>query len=158
MNIEATITLLRNLNISRKHCNEARFAVVAAGATLVTARKLRRTSNGQNYIHLSINNAVISWRSSVYSGKTTIPVRPALAMTVNKSQGQAFKKCGSILPTSLSIRTDNCALQQAELDTAATSSSAYTAQLQLNLIATQEMRCTERLCKYPKKCYHCCVS
>ena len=38
-----------------------------------------------------------------------------------------------------------------------TSSPAYTAQLQLNLIATQEMYCTERLFKYANKCYHCYI-
>ena len=36
--------VVRNHNISRGHCNGARYTVVAACATLITARKLRGTS------------------------------------------------------------------------------------------------------------------
>ena len=39
--------LLRILNISRSHCNGARYTVVVACATLITTRKFRVTSNGE---------------------------------------------------------------------------------------------------------------
>ena len=60
-----------NLNISREHCKEARYiyTVVEACATLITARKLRASPNGEIiYIpQISIQ------RSFVYSKKTVIP-------------------------------------------------------------------------------------
>ena len=99
--ISAQIMPLKSLKVSRDHINGARYTVVAASDTLISARKLGDISNGETIyiprITMQPSDSDLPFTLKIRQ----FPERPALAMTINKSHGQTFKKCGIILTTSV---------------------------------------------------------
>ena len=99
--VGAPVMLMRNLQASKGHVNGARYIVEGITRNLLHLRKATGENRGQMYLLPRINFEVPETSCPIRVLRRQFPVKPAFAMTVNKSQGQTFKKVGIYLPSSL---------------------------------------------------------
>ena len=97
LKIGAPIILLRNLNPRRGLCNGTRLIVIKVSYTLIEAKRTIPVSSGEDDVVLipridmatEINDFLpVSWI------RRQFPIKPAFALTINKSQGQTFSRVG----------------------------------------------------------------
>ncbi|CAG9825819.1 unnamed protein product [Phaedon cochleariae] len=96
------VMLLRNIDITNGLCNGTRLRITSLGDNLVRARILTggvEASRG-NDIFLPRMNLTAAENVTFLPGtvhRNQFPIRVAFAMTINKAQGQTFKKVGICL-------------------------------------------------------------
>ena len=93
---------MQNLNQERGHCKGTRYIVTQASPIIIYATELGFNANDTNAtimipkipIHTKQDDFpfILKWIQR--------PVRIAYVMSMNKSQGQTFIKCGLLLPNS----------------------------------------------------------
>jgi ATP-dependent DNA helicase PIF1 len=91
---DAVIMLLRNYDVRRGLCNGSRLRVLDMGRKLLRCLILTGTSKGQQVLLPRINNIYEGPEVPFEMKRVQFPVRLCFAMTINKSQGQTFKKVG----------------------------------------------------------------
>ena len=98
--IGAPIILLRNLNPRRGLCKGTRLIVLKVSNTLIEAKRTIAVTSEEDDIVLipridiatEINDLLpVSWI------RRQFPIKPAFALTINKSQGQTFSRVGVYL-------------------------------------------------------------
>ena len=94
------IILLRNLNSALGLANGTRLTVTAfpTGGRLIQARVLTGTAAGSEVLIPRIKLNSDTTNMPVEFSRRQFPVRPAFAMTINKSQGQTLQRVGIYLP------------------------------------------------------------
>ena len=103
INKNCVIILMRNLNQKRGHCNGTRYIVTQVPSRIIYATKLVFNANDPNAtimipkipIHANQDDLlfILKW--------IQWPVQIAYVVSMNKSQGQTFNKCGLLLPNSV---------------------------------------------------------
>ncbi|XP_043482109.1 uncharacterized protein LOC122511114 [Leptopilina heterotoma] len=99
LKIGAIVILLRNVNLEKGLCNGTRLRIIKLENYTIYAEIL--TGNYKNEIvilpriTLSPSNEEIPFKMS----RKQFPIRLGFALTINKSQGQSFKKVGLYLPS-----------------------------------------------------------
>lgn len=86
------IILLRNMNASRGMMNGTRLVVEAFRKHSIQARILTGTCKNTSVIIPRIPMAPTDSRNPFKFTRRQLPIRPAWAMTINKAQGQTFKR------------------------------------------------------------------
>lgn len=96
------VMLLRNLHPSEGHCNGTRYVVRAISDHLLDLRTWVTGDSGQRVEQtLLVPRIVLTSPEGDFPfvlRRRQFPVRPAFAMTINKSQGQTLKQVGVLLP------------------------------------------------------------
>jgi len=95
LKVGAPIMLLRNLNAMLGLANGTRLTVQVLGKHVIQAKIATRTHVGRSVLipRISITPSDTDQQPVVFTRKQ-FPVRPAFAMTINKSQGQTFQQVG----------------------------------------------------------------
>lgn len=86
--------LIRNLNRQRKLCNGTKLKILKLNNHNVVARKL---SDNEDVIIPRISLICEDLSLPFKFKRNQLPIIPAFAMTINKSQGQTFEKVGLML-------------------------------------------------------------
>jgi hypothetical protein len=93
------IMLLRNLNTRAGLCNGTRLIVRELKNNVIDANILKEKSLGERVFIPRIDLIPSEDEFPVTVRRRQFPIRPAFAMTINKSQGQTFEKVGIYLPS-----------------------------------------------------------
>lgn len=99
LKIGAPIMLLRNIDHRNGHCNGARYRVLSATDSLITARKINGVDAGRILLIPRFNLQPTDTDLPFTLKRRQFPIRPAFAVSINKSQGQSLKNCGLYLPS-----------------------------------------------------------
>ena len=94
----AIIVLLRNINTSEGLCNGTRLVIRRLSDNLIDAEVLIGKAKGQRVFIPRIDMIPTDSDLPFQLCRHQFPVLPAFALTINKSQGQTFKKVGIYLP------------------------------------------------------------
>ena len=97
----APIMLLRNLDPKNGHCNGTRYILASVTDRLLEARVLGGEHAGSVLLIPRILLTPSDTKLPFKLRRHQFPIRPAFSMTINKSQGQTFKRCGVLLSTSV---------------------------------------------------------
>ena len=92
------VMLLRNLNQTEGLCNGTRMIITLLGKWSVRGDIISGSNLGKN---VTIPRIIMSPNESKWPFKLNrrqLPLAPCFAMTINKSQGQSFKRVGLYLP------------------------------------------------------------
>ena len=89
--------LLRNLNIREGLCNGTRMIVTKMNKYTLEAETIGGRFRGKRVVVPRINLLSNTKKIPFKLARLQIPVMPAFAMTINKSQGQSFDKVGLYL-------------------------------------------------------------
>ena len=102
LKVNAPIMLLRNMSPKNGHCNGTRCIVTAIHGTRLIEAKIISGDHAANRILIPRIPMQPSDNDFPFTLKRRqFPVRPCFCMTVNKSQGQSFKRAGVYLPKPL---------------------------------------------------------
>ena len=93
----AVVMLLRNLNIQKGLCNGTRLIIDRLHDHILQATILTGSCQGQQVLIPRIKLAPSDTNLPFVLQRTQFPVRLSYAMTINKAQGQTFKKVGIYL-------------------------------------------------------------
>jgi hypothetical protein len=93
------IMLVRNLSISRGLCNGTRLLIHHLYQHVIDAEILTGSNAGHRVLVPRIKLAPSDVHLPFTLERVQFPVRPAYSITINKSQGQTFKKVGIYLPS-----------------------------------------------------------
>lgn len=99
LKIGICIILLRNLNLNNGLCNGTRLIVEEMKEYSILAKIITGTQCGTRVIIPRINLSPSTEEIPFQMIRRQFPIRLAHAITINKSQGQSFKKVGVYLPT-----------------------------------------------------------
>ena len=98
--VGSVMMLLRNLNPKKGLCNGTRLLIISMTNRLIRGIVL----SGDHKMRICIIPRVTLYPSNTRYpfkfGRRQFPVRHAYVMTINKSQGQTFKRTGLLLPES----------------------------------------------------------
>jgi len=97
LKVGAIIMLLRNLNTRDGLCNGTRLIVVQLLPHLIQAKVITGSVEGNVVFIPRIDLCPSDTRYPFRLRRRQFPVKPAFAMTINKSQGQTLKKVGICL-------------------------------------------------------------
>jgi hypothetical protein len=94
------IMLIRNKNTSRGQCNGSRLIVQRLGRKLIFARVMTGVHAGEEVMisRVPLTSSDEDRASPVKFTRRQFPIKPAYAMTINKSQGQTLNHVGLYLP------------------------------------------------------------
>jgi len=95
----AIVMLLRNLNVKDGLCNGTRLIVDHMGDRVLQCTIARGQRAGQQVLIPRIELAPTDTTLPFVLRRRQFPLRLAFSMTINKSQGQTFKKVGLLLTT-----------------------------------------------------------
>ncbi|XP_076038438.1 uncharacterized protein LOC143023723 [Oratosquilla oratoria] len=109
------IMFLRNLDQKNRHCNRARFKVLPVSNNLITASKITGIDAERTLLIPRIILQSPDTDLSFTMRRRDFPIRPDFAMSINKSQGQSFSKCGICLPQYLHIASYTWFLAELEI-------------------------------------------
>ncbi len=138
LQIGSPIILMRNLDPSIGACNSSRMTIVHISTYLLTARIMHGAHKGQMVYIPRMN---LTTEEGIYAFVLTrrqFPVRPAFAMTINKSQGQTFDLVGIYLP--------ECVFAHGQLYVALSRVGAFK-KIIIFIENSQKMWCTKRSSK-----------
>jgi hypothetical protein len=93
------IMLLRNLNLNNGLCNGTRLIIEQLQEYTILAKIITGNESGSHVIIPRINLSPSPEEIPFRMTRRQFPIRLAHAMTINKSQGQSFKKVGVYLTT-----------------------------------------------------------
>jgi ATP-dependent DNA helicase PIF1 len=93
------IILLRNLNLNNGLCNGTRLIVEEMKEYSILAKIITEDQSGSRVIIPRINLSPSTEEIPFHMIRRQCPISLAHAITINKSQGQSFKKVGVYLPT-----------------------------------------------------------
>jgi hypothetical protein len=93
------IMLLRNLNTRAGLCNGTRLIVQEMKNNVIGANILTGKQLGQSVFIPRVDLIPSEDEFPVTIRRRQFPIRPAFAMTINKSQGQTFERVGIYLPS-----------------------------------------------------------
>ena len=94
LKIGAIIMLLRNLNVNQGLCNGTRLIVKDLREYTILAEILSGSKAGTSILILRIDLSPSIEEVPFHMKRRQFPVKLAHAMTINKAQGQSFKKVG----------------------------------------------------------------
>ena len=95
------IILMRNLDFTQGLANGTRLIVVGLGRNIITAKIMTGSRENVGKVVLIPRIPLTptdSIQMPIMFTRKQFPIRPAFAMTINKSQGQTFEKVGIYLP------------------------------------------------------------
>src|ERR1700733_11810673 len=95
------VMLLRNLNPKKGLCNGTRLAVTQCHRNFITADVLSESNKGDIVTIPRIDFQPIDINLPFKLKRRQLPLIPAFAMTINKSQGQTFDHVGLSLSESV---------------------------------------------------------
>ena len=97
LKVGTPVMLLRNLNLALDQCNGSRYVVREMRPNSI----LLENMSTQKTMWLFRVGLVPQDRRStpIQFKRTQFPIRPCMAMTINKSQGQSFRHVGTYLPS-----------------------------------------------------------
>ena len=97
LKVGTPVILLRNLNLALDQCNGSRYVVREMRPNSI----LLENMSTQKPMWLFRVGLVPQVRRStpMQFKRTQFPIRPCMAMTINKSQGQSFRHVGTYLPS-----------------------------------------------------------
>lgn len=101
LKVGAIVMLLRNLDIKKGLCNGTRLRIVRLHDHVLDAELLTGANMGERVLIPRIRLAPSDVNLPFILERTQFPIRLSYSMTINKSQGQTFKKVGIYLPTSV---------------------------------------------------------
>lgn len=90
----AIVMLLRNLNPKKGLCNGTRLIVEKLGRNSISAKIISESHYGESCVIPRIDLALSDTFLPFVLKRRQLPVIPAYAITINKSQGQSFKYVG----------------------------------------------------------------
>jgi ATP-dependent DNA helicase PIF1 len=90
--------LLRNMNTALGLANGTRLIVQQCGRHFIQGEIITGTCAGDSVLIPRINIMPSDTNLPFQFTRRQFPVRPAFAMTINKAQGQTFKRVGVFLP------------------------------------------------------------
>jgi hypothetical protein len=93
------IMLLRNLNTRAGLCNGSRLIVREMKNNVIDAHILKKERLGKRVFIPRVDLITSEDEFPVTIRRRQFPIKPAFAMTINKSQGQTFEKVGIYLPS-----------------------------------------------------------
>jgi ATP-dependent DNA helicase PIF1 len=93
--------LLRNLNTRAGLCNGARLIVQEMKNNFIGANILKGKQLGQRVFIPRVDLIPSEDEFPVTIRRHQFPIRPAFAMTINKSQGQTFERVGIYLSSTV---------------------------------------------------------
>jgi hypothetical protein len=99
LKIGCVIMLLRNLNTRAGLCNGTRLIVRELKNNVILAHILKGKILGERIFIPRVDLIPSEDEFPVTIRRRQFPVRPAFAMTINKSQGQTFERVGIYLPS-----------------------------------------------------------
>ncbi len=94
LKVGAIVMLIRNLNSRKGLCNGTRLIVRSVAEHLITAQVLAGSHQGDVVIIPRIDLAPSDSQLPFVLKRRQLPIIPAFAMTINKSQGQTFDFVG----------------------------------------------------------------
>ena len=97
LKVGAIVMLLRNLNMREGLCNGTRMRVVKLNYYSIEGVIISGNHRGERVLIPRIKLLTNTTKLPFTMARIQIPVMPAFAMTINKSQGQSFKKVGIYL-------------------------------------------------------------
>ena len=95
----AIVMLLRNLNMREGLCNGTRMKVIKMNDYSMVGKIIAGNHKGEIVVIPRIKLLTNTKKLPFTMARIQIPVIPAFAMTINKSQGQSFDKVGIYLDT-----------------------------------------------------------
>ena len=98
LKVGAIIMLLRNLDIRNGLCNGTRLIVRRLHNHVIDAEVISSTHSGQRVLIPRIKLAPSDANLPFVLARRQFPIRLAYSMTINKSQGQTFRRVGIYLP------------------------------------------------------------
>ena len=104
LKVNSVVILLRNIDVNGGHCNGSKYIVTALGEFRLTLKKLKPKGDDDDILVLPrIPMSSTSGTTLPFVLKRLqFPVKPAFAITVNRSQSQTFQgKVGILLPKSV---------------------------------------------------------
>jgi ATP-dependent DNA helicase PIF1 len=96
------IILLRNLNTRAGLCNGTRLIIREMKNNVIDAHILKGKRLGQRVFIPRVDLIPTEDEFPITIRRRQFPIRPAFAMTINKSQGQTFERVGIYLPSPVS--------------------------------------------------------
>jgi hypothetical protein len=93
------VMLLRNLNTKAGLCNGTRLIVREMKNNVIIAHILKKERLGKRVFIPRVDLIPSEDEFPVTIRRRQFPIKPAFAMTINKSQGQTFEKVGIYLPS-----------------------------------------------------------
>jgi hypothetical protein len=99
LNNGCVITLLRNLNTRAGLCNGTRLILREMKNNVTVAHILKEKVLGPRVFIPRVVLILSEDEFPVTIRRCQFPIKPAFAMTINKSQGQTFEKVGIYLPS-----------------------------------------------------------
>ena len=90
--------LLQNLDPQNEHCNGTRYIVKQLHQHIIKAKFTMGTSAGRTIFIPRITHVTQENEYPFERRRKQFPIKPAFAVTANKSQGQTFERIGVYLP------------------------------------------------------------
>ncbi|XP_077128631.1 uncharacterized protein LOC143784336 isoform X1 [Ranitomeya variabilis] len=98
LKIGTIVMLLRNLNTNKGLCNGTRLIVTALHANIILAKVISGSAAGNVVFIPQIDLCPSETGLPFKLRRRQFPIKPAFAMTINKSQGQTLHRVGIYLP------------------------------------------------------------
>ncbi|XP_075188624.1 uncharacterized protein LOC142288848 [Anomaloglossus baeobatrachus] len=98
LKIGTIVMLLRNLNTKQGLCNGTRLIVTGMYSHLIQARVITGSAKEKEVLIPRIDICPSDTRLPFKLRRRQFPLKPAFAMTINKSQGQTLHRVGIYLP------------------------------------------------------------
>ncbi|XP_073399748.1 uncharacterized protein [Dendrobates tinctorius] len=98
LKIGTIVMLLRNLNTKKGFCNGTRLIVIALLRNIIQAKVITGSAEGDIVFIPRIDLCPSETGLPFKLKRRQFPLKPAFAMTINKSQGQTLNRVGIFLP------------------------------------------------------------